>query len=129
GASAAEFLEDRLDDPQPFGHVDLSELLDLQHTRPTVRLDEAGVRMIEWPTITLVAGRLPAAAPGRSQDVVVCRGPEPGLYWRAWAAELVDLARQLGARLAVMVAGMPVMASHRRPVRVLATATSRSLTQ
>ncbi len=129
GASAAEFLEDHLEDPMPFARVDLSEILDLQHTRPTVRLDDARVRVVEWPEITLVAGTLPGVAPGRTQDVVICRGPEPGLHWRAWGAEIVDLAARLGARLAVMVAGMPVMASHRRPVRVLATATSRSLTQ
>jgi hypothetical protein len=129
GASSAEFLEDHLDDARPFGRVDLSEILDLQHTRPTVRLDDARVRVVEWPEITLVAGSLPSVAPGQTQDVVVCRGPEPGLQWRAWATELVELARQLEVRLGVMVAGMPVMTSHRRPVRVLATATSRSLAQ
>jgi predicted ATP-grasp superfamily ATP-dependent carboligase len=129
GASAAEYLEDHLDEPRPFGRVDLSEILDLQHTRPTVRLDDARVRVVEWPEITLVSGRLPSAAPGQTQDVVVCRGPEPGLHWRAWGAELVGLAKDLGVRLGVMLAGMPVMTTHRRPLRVLATATSRSLAQ
>jgi PAC2 family len=133
GADCAEYLESHLVDPVTFARIDLADLVDLQHTRPQVGLDTGEARVISWPEITLIAGRLPSTArvAGGSdgQDVVVIRGPEPGLRWRGFCQELVELARSLDARLAVMVAGMPVVVSHRRPIRVLATATARSLAQ
>ena len=133
GADAAEYLEDLLDEPEPFARVDLADLVDLQHTRPQVSLDEGATRVVSWPEITLVAGRIASAAralePGPGQDVVIVRGPEPGLRWLQVCTDLAQLAASFDARMAVMLAGMPVVVSHRRPIRVLATATSRSLAQ
>jgi predicted ATP-grasp superfamily ATP-dependent carboligase len=51
------------------------------------------------------------------------------LRWRAFLDEVVELARRLGVERAVMLGGMPAAASHRRPLRVLATATARSVAQ
>ncbi len=133
GAGAAEYIESHLIDPVTFARIDLADIVDLQHTRPQVGLDGGETRIITWPEITLVAGLVPSSARLAGsldgEHVVVIRGPEPGLRWRAFCAELVDLARSVDARLAVMLAGMPVVVSHRRPIRVLATATARSLAQ
>jgi proteasome assembly chaperone (PAC2) family protein len=80
------------------------------------------LRVIERPRIGLKAGRL-------RRDIVLVHGPEPSIRWPSVAAALVDAAKQLGVREAVTIAGMPALLSHRRPVPVLATATSRSLAQ
>jgi proteasome assembly chaperone (PAC2) family protein len=122
GAGAAAVLSEQLDSAGAFGRVDLTELVDLQQTRPTVHLVDGATREVSWPTIDLVAGRA-------GRDVVVCRGPEPSLRWRAFTDELVRMAQRLGVSMMFALGGMPALVSHRRPVSVLATATSRSLAQ
>ncbi len=122
GAGAAAVLTDQLDSSGAFGRVDLTELVDLQQTRPTVHLVDGATREISWPAIDLIAGR-------SGRDIILCRGPEPSLRWRAFADEVVEMAQRLGVSMTFGLGGMPAMVSHRRPVSVLATATSRSLAQ
>jgi len=122
GAGAASILSEQMESSRRFGRIDLSEDVDLQQTRPSVSLVGGETRMITWPTIDLVAGRA-------RRDLVLVTGPEPSVRWRALCAELVDASKTLGVERAVMLGGMPAVVSHRRPVQVLATATSRSLAQ
>jgi len=122
GAMAAAHVEEALEDPVTFARVDLSEIVDLQATRPTVELVDGVTRSIAWPEITFTAGHA-------GRDVVVVQGPEPSVRWKSFAAEVVQLATDVGAELAVTLGGMPAPASHRRPVRVLTTATTRALAQ
>jgi proteasome assembly chaperone (PAC2) family protein len=122
GAGAVEALGAQLDDVEQFGTLDLTDLLDLQQTRPTARFVKGGLRVIEWPRIALVAGRA-------GRDVVLVHGPEPSIRWPSVAAEIVDVAERLQVREAVTLGGMPALVSHRRTVPVLATATSRALAQ
>jgi len=122
GAGAAAVLADQLESARPFGRLDLSDAVDLQQTRPTVKLIDGTTREVSWPSVELVAGRA-------ARDVVLCVGPEPSLRWRAFTDGLVESARRLGIERAVMLGGMPAVVSHRRPVAVLATATSPSLAQ
>ena len=122
GSGAANALVDLLQDQDEFARYDLSDLLDLQQTRPTARFEEGGMRVIDWPELTFVAGRA-------GRDVVVCRGPEPSLRWPTVAREIVEFAGRLGVTEAATLGGMPALTSHRRPPSVLTTATSRSLAQ
>ena len=94
--------------------------MDLQQTRPTVHLVDGVSREITWPSIDFVAGR-------SGRDVVVCVGPEPSLRWRAVLGEIVDAAQRLGVSSAFTLGGIPSVASHRRPVEVLATGTSEDV--
>src|SRR5712691_6854103 len=75
GAGAAAALAEQLESARAFGRLDLSDLVDLQHTRPTVALVEGTTREITWPSMSFVAGRL-------NRDVVICLGPEPSIRWR-----------------------------------------------
>jgi proteasome assembly chaperone (PAC2) family protein len=120
GAGTIAVLQEQLESMRPFARIDLSDLMDLQQTRPTVHLVDGISREISWPEISFTAGNL-------GRDVVLCVGPEPSLRWRAVLGELVDLARRLGVTRAFTVGGIPSMASHRRPIAVLATATSGEL--
>jgi proteasome assembly chaperone (PAC2) family protein len=120
GSGAVAFLNEQLEASRTFARIDLGDLMDLQQTRPTVHLVDGVSREIEWPEIALSAGRL-------GRDVVLCTGPEPSLRWRAVLGELVDVAQQLGVSRAFTVGGIPAMASHRRPVSVLATGTDEAL--
>jgi proteasome assembly chaperone (PAC2) family protein len=122
GAGAAAVLSDQIDSAGAFGRADLTDLVDLQQTRPSVHLVDGATREITWPTVDLIAGRA-------GRDVVLCRGPEPSLRWRAFGDELVQMSQRLGVTMMFGLGGMPSLVSHRRPVSVLATATSRSLAQ
>src|SRR5712692_699517 len=120
GAGAIAVLDEQLESKRPFGRIELADLMDLQQTRPSVHLVDGVSREISWPMIELTAGNW-------GRDVVLCIGPEPSLRWQAVLGELVEVSQQLGVSRAFTVGGIPSMASHRRPVAVLATATSQEL--
>lgn len=122
GAGATALLVEQLTARSRFGHLDLSDLVDLAAARPTVRLVDGTTREVTWPRVELVAGHL-------GVDVVVVNGPEPSIRWRTIADELVNVASRLGVRRAYFLGGMPAASSHRWPVPVAATATRRSLAQ
>jgi predicted ATP-grasp superfamily ATP-dependent carboligase len=122
GTGTLAAVAEALESPRKFATIDLSDLLDLQQTRPSVTLVDGVTRQIEWPSIDLVAGQAGC-------DVVIVAGPEPSVRWRDVTAELVGVAQRLDVRLAVMLGGMPAPVSHRRPVPVLATASSHSMAQ
>jgi proteasome assembly chaperone (PAC2) family protein len=122
GGGTVAVLQEQLESVRTFGRLDLSDLMDLQQTRPTVHLVDGVSREIVWPEIAFTAGHL-------GRDVVLCVGPEPSLRWRAVLREVVDLAVRLGVSEAFTVGGIPSMASHRRPVAVLATGTDADLVE
>jgi hypothetical protein len=122
GAGAITALREQLDTPDEFARIDLVDHMDLQQTRPVAHWTDDGTRVIEWPAITFVSGRL-------GRDVVVVSGPEPSSRWPAAAAAIVDAARTLDVHDAYTISGMPSLVSHRRPVPVLATASHHSLAQ
>lgn len=105
-----------------FAWVDLSDVCDLQQTRPSVRLVDGSLREIEWPRIEVWGGAL-------GRDLVVMRGPEPSIRWQHVIRTVNTLVAQLGIREAYGLAGMPAIMSHRRPVPVRASATKRSVAQ
>jgi proteasome assembly chaperone (PAC2) family protein len=122
GEQAVQLLVEQFEPADAFATLDLTDLLDLQQTRPTARFVEGGLRVIDWPEVRFFAGRA-------GRDVVVVHGPEPSLRWPAVAAEIVGVAQRLGAVEAATLGGMPALVTHRRPLPVLATATARSLAQ
>ena len=103
----------------PFGRIDLADLMDLQQTRPTVHLVD-GVSRRDHVAFHRAHRRATALA--TSWCVV---GPEPSLRWRAVLGEIVDAAATpRHVTRAFTLGGIPSVASHRRPVEVLATGTS-----
>ncbi len=122
GSGAVTVLLEQLLHEDPFATIDLTDLLDLQQTRPTAHFAEGGIRVIVWPEIQIVSGRA-------GRDIVLVHGPEPSLQWPGVAAEIVEVAQQVGAVEGVTLGGMPALVSHRQSLPVLATATSRSLAQ
>jgi proteasome assembly chaperone (PAC2) family protein len=120
GAGSVAVLSEQLEAKRVFGRIDLADLMDLQQTRPTVHLVDGVSRRITWPAIELVAGKC-------GRDIVLCVGPEPSLRWRAVLGELVEAAQRLGVQRAFTLGGIPSVASHRRPVEILATGTSEEL--
>jgi proteasome assembly chaperone (PAC2) family protein len=122
GAGTVSALREQFVGADEFASIDLTDHMDLQQTRPNAHWNDDGFRVIDWPQIEFVSGKL-------GRDVVLVSGPEPSLRWPTVSAAIVDAARTMGVRDAFTVAGMPSLVSHRRPVPVLATATHHSLAQ
>jgi proteasome assembly chaperone (PAC2) family protein len=122
GASAAAALAQQIGAGRVFARCDLSDLVDLQQTRPTVALAGGTTREVSWPVIEFMAGRA-------GRDVVLCAGPEPSLRWPTITREIIDVAQRLGVERAFSLGAMPAVVSHRRPTPVLATATSHELAE
>jgi proteasome assembly chaperone (PAC2) family protein len=120
GAGAASTLREQMGAARVFARIDLSDLVDLQQTRPTVHIVEGTTRRISWPTIECVAGRA-------GRDIVLCTGPEPSLRWPSIVAEIVAMAKRLDVKAAYGLGALPAVSTHRRPVPVLATATGSEL--
>ena len=128
GAGAMSVLVEQLEGVRLFGSIDVTDLADLQQTRPVARW-RGETRAIEWPRITFECGRLGGGREGSGRDLVIVRGPEPSLRWPTVASAVVDAARRVGVRQAATLGGIPALVSHRKAAVVTASATQRSLAQ
>jgi hypothetical protein len=97
-----------------FATIDPEDFYDFTATRPQVRLIGGTTRRIEWPQTMFLAGSIP----GAGRDVIVLRGIEPHLRWRAFCDEVLGVARALGAQMFVTLGALLADVPHTRPVPV-----------
>jgi predicted ATP-grasp superfamily ATP-dependent carboligase len=88
-----------------------------------VRLSGEGRREIEWPDIELLEARVG----GSDHDLVLLRGIEPQLRWRTFTSAVVDIAKAVGAEMAVILGSLLADVPHTRPVRVSGSTDDREL--
>ncbi len=101
---------------------DADILVDHRSRRPVMHLAEGVNTGLTWPGIELRRAR-----DLDDRDVLVLTGTEPDVRWRAFTAEVVDLAWSLGVRLVVGLGAYPAPVPHNRPVRLATTATDAEL--
>ncbi|MEL7207011.1 MAG: PAC2 family protein [Actinomycetota bacterium] len=116
-SGAAEFLRDRWH-LEVAAEIDPEEFFDFTESRPEVRLDDDGRRVIDWPQNRFLAGTIPET----SRDVIVLTGTEPQLRWRTFADLVLDTATQLGATMVVTLGALLTDIPHTRPTSVIGTA-------
>src|SRR5437868_5761453 len=119
---AARFLRDHWA-ARYFADIDPETFYDFSATRPQVRLVDGLTREIVWPANELFA----ASLPGSEHDVVVLLGVEPGLQWRTFCSEVVEVGRQLDVELFITLGALLADVPHTRPVRVTGTAADPNL--
>jgi len=102
--------------------MDPDDYYDFQVTRPTVHLVDGITRRIEWPTTRLSVCR----PPGADHDVVLIRGIEPNMRWRAFCAELLTYLEKLGATTVVTLGACSRTPRTRGRCRSAARRTTRS---
>lgn len=112
-------------DARPLTEIDSDEYYDYQANRPTVKQIDGVTRRIDWPT-TSVAYCRPA---GADRDVILVRGVEPNLRWRAFCMQIVEIAEALGAETTVMLGALLADTPHTRPVPVTGAAYSSESAQ
>ena len=108
-----------------FAEVDPEEFFDFQLTRPTIRFDRTGNRVVDWPRNRLGW----AALPRSERHVVLLDGTEPHLRWRTFAGGVVALAQRLGVVRVITLGALQVDAPHTRAVPVNGSASSPELAE
>jgi proteasome assembly chaperone (PAC2) family protein len=112
-------------DAETFARIDAEEFYDFQQTRPTVRLDDDLRRRIDWPAVEFQAVRLPTG----DHDLVLVRGHEPNLRWRAFAREALEVATSMQVEMVVTLGALLADVPHTRPVQVVGSAGDPKLAQ
>lgn len=110
-------------DAERFATIDCEQFYDFTVTRPNVRIDDDGDRVIEWPDIEILSARIR----GSQHDLVMVRGVEPQLRWRTFSAAMVEVARRVGAEMAVILGALLADVPHTRPVKVSGSTDDREL--
>src|SRR5450759_2849308 len=123
-SSAVSFLASAMGASR-FARIDSEEFFDFQANRPNIRFVEDGTREIAWPTVEVFEARAPRAP----RDLVLVQGVEPSLRWRAFCANLVDLAEALGVQLVVSLGALLGDLPHTRPVTITGHASEPALVE
>src|SRR6195952_809317 len=105
-------------DAQPLTEIDPDEYYDFQLNRPNVSLVDGVSRRITLPTTRLSYRRPPAA----DFDLVILRGIEPNMRWRAFCQELLAVIQELDVRTVVTLGALLSDSPHTRPTQVTGTA-------
>jgi len=108
-----------------FARIDSEEFYDFQANRPCIRLGEGERREIAWPTVEISE----AHAPRAPRDLVLVQGVEPSMRWRAFSANIVDLAEALGVQVVVTLGALLGDVPHTHPVAMTGHASDATLTE
>ncbi len=109
----AQHLVDAYNGEQ-FLTVDPEDYYVFTDSRPHVRIDEEGVRRLDWPKNEAYFARLPDAP----NDLVIVMGAEPNLRWRTFSERLTDAIWALNPSLICTLVARPAATPHTRPIPV-----------
>ena len=87
-------------------------------TAPAVRRSRSstdGSPTLTWPELVLRRTRLD------ERDLLVLVGPEPDYRWRAFTADMVELAGRFGVVQWISLGAIPAAVPHTRPVPIIGT--------
>ncbi len=109
-------------DTYPVATFDTDALLDHRARRPILHLVDGVNTGLSWPGLELRAG-----VDEGGNDFLLLAGAEPDHRWRAFADEVIGLARRFGTRLIVGLGAYPAAVPHTRPVSLSVTASTPDL--
>ncbi len=116
--SAVRYLSDAIR-AAPLAEIDPETFYDFTVRRPTVQLNEAGDRSIEWPRGEFRFGSVDA-----SREIVLGCGVEPHFRWRAFCELIEKLVADLGVKRVVLLGAYLADVVYSRPVKVTGFASS-----
>lgn len=97
------------------------DLFDYRVNRPSLEFVDGIATEIGWPEVVMRHRNLDG------RDLLVLTGPEPNWKWKAFAAQVADLAGELGVVQHVSLGGIPWAAPHTRPTIVVTTSSRPDL--
>ena len=87
---------------QLIASIDSDDYYDFQVNRPMVSLVDGVTSRVSWPTTRISWCR----PPGSNFDLVLLRGIEPNMRWRAFCDEILDVVRALDVRTVVTLGAL-----------------------
>src|SRR5215213_9196422 len=123
-SAAVQFLAEEFD-ADPLATIDPEEYYDFTAVRPTVRLVEGRSRAIDWPENSFAAARVGAA----HRDLILLSGVEPSLRWKAFCADVLEVAQGMGAGMIVTLGALLADVPHSRPVGITGLASADGLVE
>ena len=123
-SAAVQFLCESFDATR-FAEIDPEDFYDFTAVRPTVRLVEGRSRAIDWPENSFHAARVPNA----DRDLVMLRGVEPSLHWKAFCSSVMEVATETGATMIVTLGALLADVPHSRPVGITGLASTAGLVE
>jgi proteasome assembly chaperone (PAC2) family protein len=126
---AIKFLVNQWD-ATSFAEIDGEEFFDFTQTRPTIRVNRGLLRRVSWPANRFYIAQTPTptseadGSEGRTGDVILLLGDEPHLRWRAFAHEVLDVARLCHVEDIVILGALIAEVPHTAPVQIGGAATT-----
>jgi|SRR5882757_6424830 len=111
--AAVEHLE-LIWDARPLAALDPDDYYDFQVNRPSVSMVEGVTRRLTWPTTRFSVCRPPES----DRDIVLMRGIEPNMRWRAFCDEILEVFRELKVEMVVGLGALLADTPHTRAVPV-----------
>lgn len=119
--AAADVLIAELD-LRTVARFDADVLLDWRARRPIMRLEDGLNSQVSWDETELFWAKDRAG-----NDLLLLLGNEPDHAWLSFSEQVVDLALDLGTRLAIGFGAYPAPVPHTRPALVAASASDPDL--
>jgi proteasome assembly chaperone (PAC2) family protein len=123
-SAAVQFLCEEFD-ANPLATIDPEGYYDFTAVRPTVRLVDGTSRAIEWPENSFHAAVVSAA----ERDLVLLKGVEPSLRWKAFCQDVLEVADATGASMFVTLGALLADVPHSRPVGITGLASAEGLVE
>ena len=121
GAAATTALGHLADGATVVATFDADLLFDYRARRPPLEIVDGKLTELTWHQLTVRRARV------GERDVLILVGPEPDYRWRAFSADVVELARALGVSEWISLGAIPAAVPHTRPVPILGTEASPGL--
>ena len=110
GSAATTALGILADDGGVVATFDADRLFDYRARRPPLEIVDGRLTELTWPELVLRRTRL------EERDLLVLVGPEPDYHWRAFTADVIDLAGRLGVAQWISLGAIPAAVPHTRQV-------------
>ncbi len=121
GSAATTALGILADDGDVVARFDADRLFDYRARRPPLEIVDGRLTTLTWPELVLRRTRLD------ERDLLVLVGPEPDYRWRAFTADMVELAGRFGVVQWISLGAIPAAVPHTRPVPIIGTEASPGL--
>ena len=121
GAAGTATAEHIADGGDVIALFESDDLFAYRVNRPSLEFVDGIATEIGWPEVVMRHRNLDG------RDLLVLTGPEPNWKWRAFSAQVADLAGELGVVQHVSLGGIPWAAPHTRPTIVVTTSSRPDL--
>ena len=115
GSAATTALAQLIDGAPIVATFESDALYDYRARRPTLQIVDGRLAELTWPELSIRRARF------GGRDLLVLAGQEPDDRWRAFAGDMLELARRLDVQEWISLGAIPAAVPHTRPVPIMGT--------